>query len=294
MTEKTLSRCVDFLCDSLCDSRATGTPGAVEAAMWIQRQMREEGMETFSLSFPAKPDSSVIGHNVIGLSSGWQKGPERRYIIVGAHFDNIPTINGKTHPGADSNASGVAALLNLAHMLKSMKTLGKTYKTSVLFVAFDAKDLSMAGSRALMSTIEKGLLTDPETGLAITKERIVAMVNLDILGSTLAPLKSGRPDYMLMLSGGRFVAQLNSCNNTNPRLKMDLCFDYYGSAGFTRIFYNRIGDQKVFLDAGIPAVLFTSGITMKTNKEDDIPSSLDYSVLKKRVWLIYHWLDRLM
>ena len=294
VTEKTLARSVEFLCDSLCGGRRTGTQGGVETAMWIQRQFAQEGLAVSSLSFPAKPDSSIAGHNVIGFLSGWQQGQERRYIILGAHFDNLGQIAGKTLPGADSNASGVASMLGLAHMFKTMKILGKTYRATIIFIGFDAKEMSMGGSRAMMDAISNGHLTDPETGLAVTKDKIIAMVNLDILGSTMAPLASGRPDYLLMLSGKRFINQLTSCNNINPRLKMDLCFDYYGSEGFTRIFYKRIGDQRAFLEAGVPAVLFTSGITMKTNKEDDLPSTLDFGILKKRTWLIFHWLDRVM
>ena len=60
---------------------------------------------------------------------------------------------------------------------------------------------------------------------------------------------------------------------------------------FTDLFLRRLGDQKVFIEHGIPAVLFTSGITMNTNKVDDTASTLDYGVLRKRALLISRWLS---
>ena len=76
-------------------------------------------------------------------------------------------------------------------------------------------------------------------------------------------------------------------------INLDLCLSYYGSETFTRVFY-RLSDQKVFVDNGIPAVLFTSGITMNTNKTRDTAASLDMNILKKRVTLIYHWLESML
>ena len=76
-------------------------------------------------------------------------------------------------------------------------------------------------------------------------------------------------------------------------LNMDIGLSYYGSDNFTKVFY-RISDQRVFVDNRIPSVFFTSGITMNTNKTYDSLSSIDISVLRKRIYLIYHWIDRMI
>ena len=60
------------------------------------------------------------------------------------------------------------------------------------------------------------------------------------------------------------------------------------------MFLNRVSDQKVFLQHGIYSVLFTSGITMKTNRYEDRPEYIDMTVLKKRSWLIFHWIERVI
>ena len=117
------------------------------------------------------------------------------------------------------------------------------------------------------------------------------MVNIDQVGGTEAPLKSRRPDYLMMLSepeNGRRDALLIA--NMSPEVSLDVAFDYYGSKDFTRVFYRTISDQKPFLDNGIPSVMFTSGITMHTNKLTDTPESLDYPLLSRRIDLIHLWL----
>ncbi len=121
------------------------------------------------------------------------------------------------------------------------------------------------------------------------------MVNLDQVGATLAPLTKGNPQYIMMLSDtavGR-RSTLESVNR-DQHIGLELGYDYYGSADFTRLFYTRISDQRVFLENGIPAVMFTSGITLNNNKITDTADSLDYAVMRKRIQLIFYWLDKVL
>ena len=74
---------------------------------------------------------------------------------------------------------------------------------------------------------------------------------------------------------------------------MDISLDYYGSENFTKIFY-RLSDQKVFVDNNLPAVLFTSGITMNNNKTWDRTDNLDLEVYIKRIRLMYHWIEKML
>ena len=85
---------------------------------------------------------------------------------------------------------------------------------------------------------------------------------------------------------------LEYCNRRYG-LFMDIALDYYGSKNFTDVFYT-LSDQKVFVQNKIPAVLFTSGITMNTNKTWDTVENLDMEILKKRIYLIYHWVDHML
>jgi hypothetical protein len=296
--ENKLYRQIEFLSDTLCQGRATGTRGSIETAFWLEREFRDAGLMKFDSTFTKRiyAGQGLLGRNVIGFLPGSLKSPKDRYIIVGAHFDHIGQLNRVTYPGADSNASGTVALTNLAEMFSMMRTLGKAYDSCLIFVAFDAKEMNMAGSQAFWKMLEEGRLTDPVTGKVITPKKIKLMVNIDQIGSSLSPLKADRPDYMIMLGNHSLKpvdrGMLDFCNRSSG-LHMDLDYTYYGSRNFTDIFY-RLSDQRVFIDNKIPAVLFTSGITMNTNRTRDTAESLDYEVFKKRIYLIFEWIEKVL
>ena len=122
------------------------------------------------------------------------------------------------------------------------------------------------------------------------------MVNIDQIGTTLSPLHEDRRDFIIMLGNSSLKPikqDMISIVNRFYGLNMDIGLSYYGSDNFTKVFY-RISDQRVFVDNRIPSVFFTSGITMNTNKTYDSLSSIDISVLRKRIYLIYHWIDRMI
>lgn len=296
-TEKLTDR-IGFLTDSLCQGRATGTIGNIDAAFWIQRAFENAGLLKFGNSFGKRVyiKKGLIGHNVMGMLPGSDKVRCEKYIIIGAHFDHLGILDGKMYPGADSNASGVVAMTSIAEMISHMKSDGRTYGCNIIFVAFDGKEHSMAGSKAMWNLIEDGNLKDPVTGSRITPEKIEFMVNIDQIGGTLSPIRSNRKDFIIMLGNDSLKPTkrelINFCNKFYS-LNMDIGLSYYGSENFTKMFY-RLSDQNVFAENGIPAVFFTSGITMNNNKTYDSVRTLDMEILKKRIYLIYHWIDRMI
>lgn len=298
ITEESIRRKVEFLSDSICAGRGTGSIGAVETAAWIAREFEKARLMKSKGSYfhRFKTDKGIPGTNVIGFMPNSSKKAHNRYVIVGAHFDHLGTINGTMYPGADSNASGVAALVSIAEMFSAMKASGKVWENNIIFVAFDGNGHDLSGSRALWKKIERGELTDPVSGGKITKKMISLMVNIDQVGCSLSPLKSGRKDYLIMLGNHSLESnkqeRLEMCNRlylTN----LEVSLSYYGSENFTKMFY-RLSDQRVFIDHKIPAVMFTSGITMNNNKTRDNAASLNYPVLKRRIYLMYHWIEKML
>ncbi len=296
--EEKLRQRIGFLADSLCDGRATGGRGATEAAAWIIRQFKKAGLMPLDSTYSKHvfAGHGTVGHNIAGMLPGSRKKAPDSYIIIGAHYDHLGVLGGSMYPGADNNASGVAAMLSLADMFSAMRQVGRTYGKSIIFVAFDAKEMNMAGSEAFWRMIENGELTDPVSGEAVTPEKIYAMANIEQIGSSLAPLSPGREDYMIALGINTLPASdrnlLSQCNHFYGT-RLELSESYYGSEKFTEIFYG-ISDQKVFAEHGIPAVFFTSGITMNTFKTYDTVESLNLKVLRDRIILIFHWTEKLL
>ena len=291
---ETVQSTVEYLCDPVNGGRATGSEGGRKAAAWIASQFQEMGLEPLSGAFMHGFRSSEgMARNVIGFIGGSAR--PARYVVVMAHFDNLGTLGDTFYPGADSNASGVAALLEMGRMFKHMQSCKKSYSNGLVLVALDGKEKDQAGAKELWNALEAGRLLDPVSGNPIYPSQITLVVNLDQLGATLSPLTKGNPNYIMMLSDeatGR-RSTLESVNRTQ-HIGLQLGYDYYGSKDFTKLFYERVSDQKVFLEHGIPSVMFTSGITLNNNKPYDDAASLDYTVLRKRIQLIFYYLDRVL
>ena len=289
-----LENAIGFLTDSICAGRATGTRGGIETGMWIERRMKSQGLlplsGNYAHSFRSK--AGAVGRNIMGLFPANGSYPSSRYIVVMANFDGLGILKGTLYPGADTNASGVAALLSLGDMLKQMTSLGKKYSTSIIFVAVDSRQQGMSGSEFMLREIRNGTLKDPSSGRVIRQENISLVVTLDQVGSTLSPIHKTRPDYLIMLGGDTRLNSFAESSNAIKEIKLDLGLDYYGSRDFTRMMYRTMGDQKTFVEGGFPTVVFTSGITMLNNKSGDTLSTLDLPVLRKRIWLIFHFLER--
>lgn len=269
---------VQFLCDSLRTGRRYGTRGVVDAAFWVQHEFESMGLKTDVQHYRS---SGKTGHNVRGLLRSPGSG---KYIIVMACMDGVGTYDDMVYPGADANASGLAALVALARSMTAQACgSGKWLKNgkpsrNVLFVALDGHNDHSSGAAALWDSL---------SGLGISRSDILMVINLDTMGSNLAPPQRYWKDYLIILGGGRYENAIASCNSG---LGLHLYYDYYDSRSFTNMFYRKVGDQAVFVSNGVPSVMVTSGITMNTNKAGDLPATLSYDLLERRIELVRRWI----
>lgn len=296
ITKEALRTDISFLSGPFCQGRGASQAGLGEAGMWAARQFAAQHLlpldGTMCQTFVA---GGHVCHNIVGMIPARTPSymTSGRYIIITAHYDNLGVLEGKTYPGADSNASGVAVLNQLIKSLRYLSENSAGLPQNVIFAALDGKQLSLAGAQDLCSRIALGRLHDPVTGKAIRARDVSAVINLDILGGTSSPLTKGRDDYLILLGGGRFNTMLQSLNFSKGT-NLQLGLDYYGSKGFTDLFLNRVSDQRPFRERGIYGVMFTSGITMDTNRETDTENKINYDILVRRARLIFYWTEQLI
>ncbi len=101
-------------------------PGALRAAeQYVAESLAAAGLEVERRPFRHRGERH---HNVVGTRRG--RAPERPRVAVGAHFDTVPGT-----PGADDNASGVAALLEIARL-----TAEDRFDATVEFVGFNLEE----------------------------------------------------------------------------------------------------------------------------------------------------------
>lgn len=282
VSEQDMRKTLGILADERMEGRASGTTGKTLAELFLAGEFRSIGLKpwnwTYTQSF--KYQDSLILRNVVGLLPASVQTDE--YIVIGAHYDHLGRLGHTIYPGADDNASGVTALLSLARMFTAMKADGKGPRKNLLFVAFDGKELNMAGSRHFVKH------------LSIPHGRITAMVNLDMLGTDLVPPRRNR-EYLFAIGENTLPPSYQGylsyiCARAFYKLDLDLTF--YGSRTFYKMM-EETSDQYPFAKAGIPAVLFTSAFHEHTYKKTDTPAIIDFPLLRKRTLVIFNFINRL-
>jgi hypothetical protein len=196
--------------------------------------------------------------NVAGLLEGGRPGRRDEIIVVGAHHDHLGTggpgsgsrkpDTTAVHPGADDNASGAAALVELAGWLAA-----KRPARSVLFIAFGAEELGAAGSRHFTE--------HPLVGL----DRVCLMVNLDMIGRL-------SPDSVLQV-GGTGTSPTHEARlaglNAPRRFRLATFPEGYGPS-----------DQSSFYARDIPVLFFSTGAHPDYHTPSDRPESVRFDALR--------------
>ena len=276
-------RLMTWLSHDMNHGRATGTRDAARVARYIETHFRQYGLEPFCAGsfyqpFLADSASGTVGRNVIGIVPSAV--PSDEYVLITAHYDHLGVLDGNIYNGADDNASGVTVLLNLADMFGTMKKTRTGPDKNIIFAALDAKELNMAGSKALVGRLQEREMTDS----------IICAINIDQIGTVLEPVHEADTNFVIVLGENTLHKKhrglIDMCNRYY-NIGLDIDHTFYGSENFTRLFY-QLSDQIVFHEAGIPALVFTSGFHRHTYKTTDDPDIISYPVMKKRTLLIFY------
>ena len=276
ITEDYQREVIEHLCDSIMEGRASATPGGIAASDYIKGEFRRLELKPFYFEATQafRSQTGVKMRNIMGVVPALEESD--KYIIVSAHYDHLGIIKDKVYPGADDNASGVAAMLSVAKAVSQMRRDSIGPGVNILFIAFDGKEYSMTGSKYFTSE------------MPIATSDILCEINMDILGSTLVPVHKN-PEYLIVLGRNtlpeKYKEIISACNNSKD-MGLDIDFTFYGSDDFTKTIY-KLGDHYPFNQRGVPALLFTSGFHQHTLKTTDTPEIIDYNVLLKRTRLIF-------
>ena len=276
-------RLMTWLAHDMNHGRATGTRDAARVARYIETHFRQYGLEPFCAGsfyqpFLADSASGTVGRNVIGIVPSAV--PSDEYVLITAHYDHLGVLDGNIYNGADDNASGVTVLLNLADMFGTMKKTRTGPDKNIIFAALDAKELNMAGSKALVGRLQEREMTDS----------ILCAINIDQIGTVIEPVHEADTNFVIILGEQTLRKEnrgiIDMCNRYY-NIGLDIDHTFYGSKNFTELFY-QLSDQIVFHRAGIPALVFTSGFHRHTYKTTDDPDIISYPVMKKRTLLIFY------
>jgi aminopeptidase N len=274
---------VYYLSSVTLEGRGLATPGIELAAQHIRAEFRRIGLKSGPgdgsyyqpFEFRPTPDASPTTlKNVIGVLEG-EGDLAGQALVIGAHYDHLglglfgpgasATPRSRAYPGADDNASGVAAMLELARRFALRAT---PPRRRLVFVAFSAEEAGLVGSRHYVA----------EAAITPIKDT-VAMVNLDMVGR----LRQGRLGIAGDGTAREFAGLLSEADAGSP---LDLML---GGAE-----YPGDSDHAPFAAAGVPILYVCTGSHQDRHTPSDTAEKVNFEGLAEVVNLCEDVLGRLL
>ena len=261
-----------YLADDQREGRGVGTAGLDSAGAYIARAFARIGLTSagddgFFQSFtvdstaPAAAHAGVGGahtRNVVALLPG-SGALASEVVVIGAHYDHLgtrtfgsldPDSVGVVHNGADDNASGTTALMEIARRLKERRAPNAR---TIVFVAFSGEELGLLGSTYYVK--------HPARPLNAT----YAMLNLDMVGRL--------GDRKLTAFGAETAKEF-------PALLDSVAGTYQMAVAGTGDGWGR-SDQESFYTQDIPVLHFFTGVHEDYHRTTDDWQKIDFAGLVK-------------
>ncbi|MEX0704162.1 MAG: M28 family peptidase [Planctomycetales bacterium] len=258
--------------------RPAESPALAAARRYVARQFEEGGwrVERHAFSPTTEFGTKLRGENLVARHPAFRAGSDA-WFCIGAHVDSLPDS-----PGADDNASAVAALLEIARLLPDVWPADA--RVNVELVAFDLEENGMLGGAEHVRLMKSGDVD------------LRGMVSLEMLGYC-----SDEPNSQMLprsLIGmypdvGNFIAVIG---NQNSRALLERF-----SGGMRRaeglpvetlavpengnlLQATRLSDHSPFWDAGYPALMITDTSFLRNphyHMPSDTLDTLDLDFLRR-------------
>ncbi|MBS1918091.1 MAG: M20/M25/M40 family metallo-hydrolase [Bacteroidetes bacterium] len=231
---------------------------ATVPVLYVTKEARKKYLKDESASLEVKinvdiTDKKRTANNVIGyIDNG-----AANCIVIGAHYDHLgygEDGNGlyrgpekMIFNGADDNASGTAALMEIAKLLKQSKFKNNNY----LFIAFSGEELGLFGSKYFVEhpTIDLG--------------KVNYMINMDMVG------RLNDSTHVLTVGGyGTSPSWSTIFQTTNEKKYFTIKFDSSGTGP---------SDHTSFYRKDIPVLFFFTGIHSDYHKPTDDYNKINYT-----------------
>jgi len=215
---------------------------------------------------------SVDAYNVIGVLPGTDPVLKNEAIVIGAHYDHLghggagslAANSTEIHHGADDNASGTAAIIELARMFAAEKK----NKRTLIFIAFSGEEEGLFGSNWYVN--------HPVFPL----DKTVAMINLDMVGRL--------NDNKLTIGGIGTASEWRDLVNKNDKFfdadPGSLKYDNPGSIAAAQPVFNLQlnddgfgpSDHSSFYGKKVPVLFFFTGTHNDYHKPSDTADKINW------------------
>jgi hypothetical protein len=254
--------------------RAPGSSAHRRAADYIRYHLEQAGFIVLEEPFEVV---GLVGNNL--LTQPLPDPPSLPLLVVGAHYDSRPDT-----PGADDNASAVAALLELAALLSPQLQQGSPLSCRVQLVAYDLEESNLVGSFVHSRALQKA------------RTSLRGMISLEMLGytdqrpgsqrlpPTLAKLYPNVANFIGICGNDASLGLLQIVTQSMkkiPGLPVE-CLAVPGKGEMLPEV--RLSDHSSFWDRDYQALMITDTSFFRNphyHQTSDTPQTLDYPFLAK-------------
>ena len=245
-----------YLASDSLHGREAGSEDGVKARAYILNEWNQIGIDPFLTEGYEMPftKNGLNMANLIGIIPGNDPELKDEYILLGAHFDHIGYKNGEICNGADDNASGSTALIEIARILKENQS---KLKRSVIIAAFDGEEKGLWGSQALADRMSQ----DGTIG------SIKCMMSIDMVGWYA---KNGQLE---ILGAGTIKDGKKLLNDNAGQLKLKI-------EDFETAILTATDTRSFAVKYNVPTLHMFTGLKSPYHKPADDADLIDYDGLE--------------
>lgn len=247
-----LQHIVNVLADDPFEGRETGSRGGRAAGAYLELQMEKLHLEPAGSDGHFFQEFGVGSRSLLARIEGSDPRLKNQYVILSAHYDHVgygkPNNSygplGYIHHGADDNASGVSGLLAIA---EALGRLPQHPRRSILLALWDGEEAGLLGSR--------NWIAHP----TFPPQNVKIELNMDMIGR----LRQQRVEiYGTRTAPG--LRRLISEADTGPNLLLDFRWEVKPDS-----------DHYPFIDHGVPALLFCTGLHADYHRPSDTADKIN-------------------
>ena len=218
-----------------------------------------------------KSNQTIRGENVLGYIEGSDLKDE--LLIITAHYDHLGMHDSLIFNGADDDASGVSAALEIAEAFMLAKKSGNGPRRSVLIMPVSGEEKGLLGSRYYTD--------NPIYPL----ENTVANLNIDMIGRLDDWHDNG--NYVYLIGSDRLSYDLHQVNEKMNSKHVGLDLDYrFNEEDDPNRYYFR-SDHYNFAKNNIPVIFYFNGVHEDYHKPSDTIEKIDFEKIKVITKLVF-------
>ena len=196
-------------------------------------------------------------------------------IVISAHYDHLGMKGEEVYNGADDNASGSSALMELAQSFQLAKKQGNGPKRSILFLHLTGEEIGLYGSQYYIE--------NPVFSLDST----LVDLNIDMVGRVDKEHLDNK-EYIYLIGSNRLSQDLHKLSEKANRNYTHLKLDYtYNEEDDPYNYYKR-SDHFNFAKNDIPVIFYFNGSHADYHQITDTADKIDFELLALRTKLVFY------